>query len=145
MYALQHPRTRTLHTIYNFCTFYFYLDVIVYALTFYHHVFHSCFHSHSSASWHTHSVPRHGHGSMHYVCISRLHSDLRKLFRLLWSATHEGFFLLALFWNTPTFIQMRLLAGIRKMCHFETAIKVNAQVVCIDHSAFTCSCALRVQ
>ena len=34
MYALQHPRTRTLHTIYNFCTFYFYLDVIVYALTF---------------------------------------------------------------------------------------------------------------
>ena len=38
-----------------------------------------------------------GHGSMHFVCISRLHSDLRKLFHLLWSATYEDFFLLALF------------------------------------------------
>ena len=28
-------------------------------------------------------------------------------------------------------MQMHLLAGIRKRCHFETAIKVNAQVVCI--------------
>ena len=31
----------------------------------------------------------------------------------------RGFFLLALFWNTSTFIQMRLLARIRKMCHFQ--------------------------
>ena len=45
-----------------FTTLYFllltlpYLDLTVYPLTFYHHVFHSCFHSHSShssASWHT--------------------------------------------------------------------------------------------
>ena len=72
-----------------------------------------------------------GHGSMHFLCISRLHSDLRKLFRLLWSATYEDFFLLALFWNTSTFIQMHLLARIRKRCNFETAVKVNAQVVCI--------------
>ena len=28
-------------------------------------------------------------------------------------------------------MQMRLLAGIRKRCHFEKAVKVNAQVVCI--------------
>ena len=31
----------------------------------------------------------------------------------------------------PYIMQMRLLAGIRKKCHFETAIKVNAQVMCI--------------
>ena len=68
---------------------------------------------------------------MYFLCISRLHSDLRKLFHLLCSATYVHFFRLALFWNTPTFMQMRLLAGIRKKCHFETAIKVNAQVVCI--------------
>ena len=41
-------------------------------------------------------------------------------------------------------MQMRLLAGIRKRCHFETAIKVNAQVVCITKSSpvavpFVCS------
>ena len=58
-------------------------------------------------------------------------SDLRKLFLLLWIATYVDYFLLALFWNTPTFMQMRLLAGIRKKCHFEKAIKVNGQVVCI--------------
>ena len=29
----------------------------------------------------------------------------------------------------PYIRAMRLLAGIRKRCHFETAIKVNAQVV----------------
>ena len=55
-----------------------------------------------------------------------------------------GFFLLALFWNTPPFMQMRLFAGIRKRCHFETAIKVNAQVVCITKPSpvavpFVCS------
>ena len=47
------------------------------------------------------------------------------------AAPYVDFFLLALFWTTPTFIQMRLIAGIRKRCHFETAIKMNAQVVCI--------------
>ena len=41
-------------------------------------------------------------------------------------------------------MQMRLLAGIRKGCHFETAIKVNAQVVCITKPSpvaapFVCS------
>ena len=68
---------------------------------------------------------------MQVLCISRLLSDLRKLFYLLWSATYVHFFLLALFWDTPTFMQMRFLAGSWKKCHFETAIKVNAQVVCI--------------
>ena len=70
------------------------------------------------------------------LCISyafpdSIRIDLRKLFHWLWSATYVAFFLLALFLNTPRFMQMRLLAGIRKRCHFETGIKVNTQVVCI--------------
>ena len=72
---------------------------------------------------------------------SRLHSDpLQAVFFAL-ECNLRGFFLLAMFWNTPTFMQMRLLAGIRKRCHFETAIKVNAQVVCITElSAVAAHC-----
>ena len=74
-------------------------------------------------------------GPVTALCISYAFPDcirtLCKLFPLLQSATYVDFFLLALFWTTPTFIQMRLIAGIRKRCHFETAIKMNAQVVCI--------------
>ena len=62
------------------------------------------------------------------LCISRLHSDPLQAVSFAQECNLRGFFLLALFWNTPTFMQMRLLARIRKRCHFET--KVNAQVVC---------------
>ena len=64
--------------------------------------------------------PGPGHGSVHFLCISRQHSDLRKLFHLLWRETYVDFFLLALFWNTSTFIQMRLFAGIQKCVTFNS-------------------------
>ena len=68
---------------------------------------------------------------MHFLCISRLHSDLRKLFHLLWSATYQHFFFWLCFETPVHSWKCVYLPESEKKCHFETAIKVNAQGVCI--------------
>ena len=81
-----------------------------------------------------------GHGSMHFT--TAFGPSQAVLFAL--ECDLRGFFSSGFVLKHPTFIQMRLLAGIRKRCHFETAIKVNAQVVCITKPSpvaapFVCS------
>ena len=86
-----------------------------------------------------------GHGSMRFLCISRLHSEPLQAVSFALECNLGRFFSSGFVLNTSTFMQMRLLAGIRKRCHFETAIKVNAQVVCTTKPSavaapFVCSC-----
>ena len=87
-----------------------------------------------------------GHGSMQSLCISRLHSDPLQAVSFALECNFGRFFLLALFWSTsPVYIHENAFTCRNlKRRHFETAIKVNAQVVCITKPSpvaapFVCS------
>ena len=72
-----------------------------------------------------------GHGSMHFLCISRLHPDRLQAVSFVHECNLCGFFgsgyvLKQLCIHAKAFTCRNL-----KWCHFETAAKMNAQVVCI--------------
>ena len=85
-----------------------------------------------------------GHGSMHFLYISWLHSDLRKLFRLLWSATYEDFFSSGFVLKHSFIHTNAFTCRNSKKVSLWNSYKSDSQVVCITKPSpvaapFVCS------